>query len=59
MIYFSVDYDDPPTISDPWNIPIPQDLNYILSMEDGVMHVYKSKEDQEDGRRKSSFFPFN
>lgn len=54
----SVNYDETPTIKEPWNIPVPEDLNYYLRMEDGIVHIYKSRDDLEDGRRMSFSFDF-
>ncbi|KAG8193644.1 hypothetical protein JTE90_024008 [Oedothorax gibbosus] len=42
---------------DPWNRDFPEDLNYILNTEDGVIQVYRTKEDVEDGRRLDYPFP--
>lgn len=36
-----------PTVTEPWNSEVPADLNYQLRMHNGVMHVYKTKEDME------------
>ncbi|XP_075589517.1 AMP deaminase isoform X1 [Dermatophagoides farinae] len=52
-------YDEPPVIADPWNIKIPEDLNCILKIEDGVIHVYKTKEDFEGKKRAYNLRPFN
>lgn len=37
-----IDYDeDPPSIKEPWNVPVPPDCGYHLKMEDGIIQVYK------------------
>ncbi|XP_042906606.1 AMP deaminase 2 isoform X3 [Parasteatoda tepidariorum] len=42
---------------DPWKKEFPPDLNYVLNMEEGVVQVYRTKEDVEDGRRLDYPFP--
>lgn len=55
LFYYSiVNFDEPPVIADPWNIKIPEDLNCILKIEDGVIHVYKNKNDF-DGKKRKNF----
>ncbi|CAG2182054.1 unnamed protein product, partial [Oppiella nova] len=46
----SVDCDEPPIIGDPWSASIPPNLDYILRIEEGVVRVYKGKDDLQDGR---------
>ncbi|XP_054718894.1 AMP deaminase 2-like isoform X1 [Uloborus diversus] len=42
---------------DPWKADFPEDLNYVLNTEEGVIQVYRTKEDVEDGRRLDYSFP--
>ncbi|KAI7695338.1 AMP deaminase 2 [Sarcoptes scabiei] len=46
-----VNYDEPPVVSDPWNISIPEDLNYILQMDNGIIQVYRNQEDFEKEKK--------
>lgn len=48
---FVVNFDEPPVIADPWNINIPGDLNCVLRIEEGVIQVYKTKEDLKNSKR--------
>ncbi|KFM77926.1 AMP deaminase 2, partial [Stegodyphus mimosarum] len=50
-------YDVSFTEKDPWKRDFPEDLNYVLNTEDGVIQVYRTKEDVEDGRRLDYPFP--
>lgn len=43
--------------TDPWKEDHLSNLNYILQTEEGVIQVYKTKEDIEDGRRLDYPFP--
>ena len=43
--------------TDPWKEDYPPDLNYFLQIEEGVVQVYRTKEDVEDGRRLDYPFP--
>ncbi|CAG2175066.1 unnamed protein product, partial [Oppiella nova] len=47
---WTVDCDEPPIIGDPWSASIPPNLDYILRIEEGVVRVYKGKDDLQDGR---------
>ncbi|KAH9419109.1 AMP deaminase 3 [Dermatophagoides pteronyssinus] len=55
----TINFDEPPVIADPWNIKIPEDLNCILKIEDGVIHVYKNKSDFDGKKRAYNVRPFN
>ncbi|KAL0269601.1 UNVERIFIED_CONTAM: hypothetical protein PYX00_007276 [Menopon gallinae] len=37
----------PPANEDPWNCEFPEPKNYILKLESGIFHVYKTKDDKE------------
>lgn len=50
-------YHSPPTIKNPWDIPIPNDFGYYLRIEDGVIQCYSSLENMENGKRQNYQFP--
>ncbi|PRD27412.1 UNVERIFIED_CONTAM: AMP deaminase 2 [Trichonephila clavipes] len=50
---YDIDIDE----TNPWKRDYPEDLNYVLNMEEGVVQVYRTKEDVEDGRRLDYPFP--
>ncbi|XP_022239123.1 AMP deaminase 2 isoform X3 [Limulus polyphemus] len=50
-------YHDPPTVKHPWTCVLPESAGYQLKMEDGVIQVYPSKEDVENGHRCDYPFP--
>lgn len=48
---------DPPEIKSPWTADFPEDLECHIVMEDGVVQVYHTREDLEDGRHSDHPFP--
>ncbi|GIY40094.1 AMP deaminase 2 [Caerostris darwini] len=50
---YDIDIDE----TNPWKKDYPEDLNYVLNVEEGVVQVYRTKEDLEDGRRFDYPFP--
>lgn len=48
-----VNYEEPPVIREPWTAPqVPEDAKFILKVEQGVIRVYKTAQDEQDQKRK-------